>query len=80
MSILEKIIYISDFIEPRRNFEGVEELRRLAAENIDKTLLKALDLSIEYVISRKGLIHTDTVLSRNFVLRGLLNKSRDDSK
>lgn len=80
MSILEKIIYISDFIEPRRNFEGVEELRRLAEKNIDKTLLKALDLSIEYVISRKGLIHTDTVLSRNFVLRGLLNKSRDDSK
>lgn len=75
MSILEKVIYVSDFIEPGRSFEGVEELRKLAAENLDKALLKAFDLSIEYVISKNGLIHTDTVLSRNYILRGLLDYS-----
>lgn len=80
MSILEKVIYLSDFIEPDRSFEGVAELRELAGRNLDRALLKAFDLSIEYVISKSGLIHIDTVLSRNFIIRGLLVSSGYDSK
>lgn len=36
MTLLEKIIYIADYIEPNRDFEGVEELRRLAYEDLDR--------------------------------------------
>lgn len=69
MSVLEKIIYLADFIEPLRSFEGVEEMRRLAEENLDKALLLALNSSIEYLISKNGLIHMDTILSRNYMLK-----------
>lgn len=69
MSILEKIIYLSDFIEPERNFPGVEELRKIAFKNLDEALLRALDSSISYIMSRDGFIHIDTVLARNHVLR-----------
>lgn len=68
MTLLEKIIYLSDFIEPSRCFEGVEELRELAATNLDKALLLAFNSSITYLISKNGIIHIDTVLSRNFIL------------
>ena len=68
MSLLEKIIYLSDFIEPSRSFDGVEELRKLAVEDLDKSLLLAFNSSIEYLISKNALIHMDTVLSRNFIL------------
>jgi len=71
MSLLEKIIYLSDFIEPSRSFEGVEELRGLAFENLDKALLQAFNSSIEYIISKNGLIHINTILSRNYVLKEL---------
>lgn len=68
MVLLEKIIYLSDFIEPTRCFEGVEELRKLAVVDLDKALLLAFNSSIRYLISKNGIIHMDTVLSRNFIL------------
>lgn len=74
MTLLEKIIYLSDFIEPSRCFEGVEELRELAAINLDKALLLAFNSSITYLISKNGIIHLDTVLSRNFILTESVKK------
>lgn len=73
MSLLEKIIYLSDFIEPARSFDGVEELRRAAAKNLDKALLLAYNSSIKYIISKNGLIHMNTILARNYVLKQLQN-------
>lgn len=71
MSLLEKIIYLSDFIEPSRSFDGVEELRGLAFQNLDKALLFAFNSSIEYILSKNGLIHLNTILSRNYVIEEL---------
>jgi predicted HD superfamily hydrolase involved in NAD metabolism len=74
MSLLEKIIYLSDFMEPSRCFEGVEELRDMAFTDLDKALLMAFDSSIRYIISKNALIHVDTVLSRNYLLEELRRK------
>lgn len=68
MSLLEKIIYLADYIEPGRKFPGVEDLRRLAFEDIDKALLSSLDNTIKYVISRGQLLHTDTIDARNYLI------------
>ena len=38
MNILQKIIYVADYMEPNRSFDGVEELRHLAHTDIDKAL------------------------------------------
>lgn len=74
MTLLEKIVYLSDFIEPSRSFEGVERLRKLAVGNLDRALLLAFNSSIEYLISKNGLIHMDTILSRNYVLNGVVHE------
>ena len=68
MSTLEKIIYISDYIEPLRDFPGVQELRVITNENLDKGMLKALDNTITYVISKGQLLQKDTIDARNFLL------------
>lgn len=47
MTLLEKIIYIADYIEPTRDFEGVDELRRLAYEDIDSAMALGLKMSLE---------------------------------
>ena len=39
MSILTKIIYIADMIEPNRNFEGVEDIRKVTFEDLDKGVI-----------------------------------------
>ena len=43
MTLLEKIIYIADYIEPTRDFEGVERLRQLAYEDIDSAMALGLE-------------------------------------
>ena len=53
MSLLEKIVYIADYIEPNRTIPGVEELRRLAFEDIDAALKLGLEMTLEH-LNRQG--------------------------
>lgn len=56
MSLLEKIIYIADYIEPnRKHFEGLDEVRSLAYKDIDKTMVKILKNTIKY--NKNKVIH-----------------------
>ena len=65
MSFLEKIIYVSDSIEPGRNFDGVEELRKLSFKNLDKTILRVCESTLCYEIRRNHLIHPYSIEMRN---------------
>ena len=49
MSLLEKIIYVADYIEPCRNFPGVERLREAAFSNIDAALKLGLEMTLEHL-------------------------------
>ena len=50
MSILEKIIYLADYIEVRRGSrEELDKIRRVAFSNLDKAMYMALDATIQYV-------------------------------
>lgn len=60
MSLLEKIVYIADYMEPSRDFDGVEELRRLAYRDLDQAVKLGLSMSIEDLTRRGALIHKDT--------------------
>lgn len=57
MTLLEKIIYLADYIEPTRDFPGVEPLRALSYENIDKALILGLEMSREEVLQKGGHPH-----------------------
>ena len=49
MTLLEKIIYIADYIEPTRDFPGVEPVRALAYVDLDAALLTGLRQTIEEI-------------------------------
>ena len=51
MTLLEKIIYMADYIEPNRDFEGVEKLRALAYEDLDAAMALGLKMSLEDIRS-----------------------------
>ena len=53
MSLLEKIIYVADYMEPNRDFPGVEELRRLAFSDITAALKLGLEMTLEH-LKRQG--------------------------
>ena len=46
MNTLEKIIYVADYMEPNRDFPGVEELRRLAFTDLDQALEMGLEMTL----------------------------------
>ncbi len=69
MSMAEKVIYLADYIEPTRNFDGVEPLRRLAYEDIDKALLMGMEMTIEEMKQRGNPIHPNTQGARDWLLQ-----------
>ncbi len=68
LSLLSMVIYLADYIEPNRSFPGVDKLRSLAQTNLRSAMLESYDHSIQYIISRGGLIHPATVEGRNELL------------
>jgi len=53
MTLLEKIIYIADYVEVNRNFPGVEEMRALAYRDLDAAVLMGLQSAVAHV-KRQG--------------------------
>ena len=49
MSLLEKIIYIADYIEPNRTLSGVDMLRHLAFTDLDAALKAGLQMTVSYL-------------------------------
>ncbi len=52
MNTLEKIIYVADYMEPNRNFDGVEQLRQLAYTNLDGALKLGLQMTLKMLIEQ----------------------------
>ena len=69
MTTLEKVIYLADYIEPNRDFEGVERLRKLAYQDLDRALLLGVETTLQEMEERKLPIHRKTLLARQW-LRG----------
>ena len=68
MTKLEKIIYLADYMEPNRKFDGVEDLRRLCGEDLDGALLLGVRMSIEDLNERGVPIHKNTQAAMDWVL------------
>ena len=51
MTLLEKIIYMADYIEPNRDVPGVDKLRKLAYEDLDAAMVLGLKMSLEDIRS-----------------------------
>lgn len=62
MSLLEKIIYLADYIEVRRGSRGeLDEIRRIAFSNLDKAIYMSLRATIEYVEEKGQSLCTESV-------------------
>lgn len=68
MSLLTKIIYMADYIEPNRDFDGVDELREQAYDDLDEAIITGLDYTISELLSDGKMFHPDTVHARNYLI------------
>lgn len=61
MSMLEKLIYVADMIEPGRSFPGVEILRQQAEKSLDKAMEACIYQSVQFLITNKVPVYPDSI-------------------
>ena len=58
-------MYLSDYIEPSRDFPGVDKLRKVCYEDLDKGLLLGLEMTIEEMTDMGNPVHHATIEARD---------------
>ena len=61
MTLLEKVISLADYIEPNRDFDGVEDLRKVVWEDLDKGLEMGLAMTVEEMGQMGNPVHHNTL-------------------
>jgi nicotinate-nucleotide adenylyltransferase len=61
MTLLEKIMYLADYIEPTRSFPGVDVLRAACDEDLDKGLLLGLTMTVQEMREMGNPVHSATL-------------------
>lgn len=69
MTVLEKIIYLADYIEPGRHFPGVDEVRESVRENLDHALIKAVQNTILFLMKKNQTVYPDTFFTYNNLVK-----------
>ena len=70
MSILEKIVFVADFISADRDYPGVEQMREYAEKNLDKAILEGTSFVICELAKEHRPIINDTLDAYNQAIRG----------
>ena len=70
MTVLEKIIYVADYMEPNRDFPGVEKLRKLAKTDLDAALLLGLEMAVTHVRRQGAIVGQHSLDAMAFLTQG----------
>ena len=73
MTLLEKVIYLADFIEPTRDFDGVDDLRKVVWEDLDRGLEMGLAMTVEEMEQMGNPVHRSTLEALDY-LRGRIHE------
>lgn len=65
MSLLEKIVFIADFISAERDYNGVDVMREKAVRSLDEAIVEGLSFTIKDLIDNERLVHPDTIDAYN---------------
>jgi len=65
MSLTAKILYLADFTSRDRDYDDVDEIRRLVDISLDDAFIYALQYSIVDLVSAKRAVHPNTVAAFN---------------
>lgn len=68
MTLLEKVIYLADYIEPGRQFPGVEDVREMAKENLTDALIASMKNTIVFLLKKNQPVFPDTIETYNHLI------------
>ncbi|MCA0970010.1 bis(5'-nucleosyl)-tetraphosphatase (symmetrical) YqeK [Halobacillus litoralis] len=65
MSQLDKVIFLADYIEPGRDFPGVDEVRKIAKSDLDQACALALKNTIIFLVQKGRTVYPNTFHAYN---------------
>ncbi len=68
MSVLEKVIYVADFISADRDYPEVDDVRKAANESLEKAMMLGLEFCIQEIAKRRQILHPDSVDAYNEII------------
>jgi len=79
MSLLEKLVFIADFISAERDYNGVEIMREKAVRSLDEAIVEGLGFTIKDLIDRgERFVHPDTIDAYNDAMGNLIKKAKQE--
>ncbi len=69
MTLIDKILYVADFAEPKRNYAEAHAVRELAYQDLNKAVLEVSRYKIEHLLAKGVLIHPHTIDAYNSALQ-----------
>ena len=69
MTLIDKILYVADFAEPKRNHAEAHSVREFAYQDLDKAVFETSRYKIEYLLAKGVLIHPHTIDAYNSALQ-----------
>jgi len=71
MNLLDKIIYVADYIEPGRNFPGVEDARVIAFSDLDQAVAFETKHTLAHLIESETPVYPKTIETYNRWVAGI---------
>lgn len=65
MTLIEQVLFVADYIEPGRDFQGVEIARELAEDSLEKAVIYKIKETIKQLVLNKNKIHPKAIDSYN---------------
>ncbi|BBI27103.1 bis(5'-nucleosyl)-tetraphosphatase (symmetrical) YqeK [Enterococcus faecium] len=66
MSLLDKIIYVADYIEPGRDFPGVQDARAIAWADLDEAVAFETKHTLAHLLAQEQQIYPKTIETYNY--------------
>ena len=65
MTLLEKVLFVADYISADRDYPGVEELRAVARESLEEAIIEGVAFTVQELMSRRAVSYTHLTLPTN---------------
>ena len=63
MTSLDKVLFLADMVCEERKYKGLEMLRKLAHQDLDKAMIKSLEMNIEFIKEKGNNIDNDSFVA-----------------
>ena len=76
MTLLEKVLFVADYISADRDYPGVEELRAVARESLEEAIIEGVAFTVQELMSRREPVASASIDAYNAAVAVLKEKEK----